>query len=107
MSLFTIASGKITCRQCRAKSKRTGVQCRAPAMRGMEVCRFHGGLSTGPTTAEGRDRCAKARTIHGNESRKSRADLSAGLAYIASLEMLARSIGMITGPKPLGRRPKK
>jgi hypothetical protein len=33
--------------------------------------------------------------------------LSAGLAYIASLEMLARSIGMITGPKPLGRRPKK
>jgi hypothetical protein len=76
-------------------------------MRGMEVCRFHGGLSTGPTSTEGRNRCAKARTVQGNETRKSRADLSAGLAYIASLEMLARSIGMITGPKPRGRRPKK
>lgn len=106
MSIFTIAGGKIICRQCRAKSKRTQVQCQAPAMKGKEVCRFHGGLSTGPISIEGRNRCAQARTVHGNETRKSRADLSAGLAYIASLEMLARSIGMITGPKPQGRRPK-
>jgi len=107
MSLFSIAGGSIVCRQCRAKSKRTGLQCRAPAMRGMEVCRFHGGLSTGPTSTEGRIRCAQARTVHGNETRKSRAELSARIAYIASLEMLARSIGLIVGPKPRGRRPKK
>lgn len=107
MSLFIIAGGKITCRQCRAKSKRTQVQCQAPAMKGKEVCRFHGGLSTGPTSIEGRERCAQARTIHGNDTRKIRAELSAGLAYIASLELLARSIGMITAPKPRGRRPKK
>ena len=31
-------------------------------------CRFHGGLSTGPKTAEGRDRIRKARTIHGRYS---------------------------------------
>jgi hypothetical protein len=107
MSLFTIAGGKIICRQCRAKSKRTLVQCQAPAMKGKDVCRFHGGLSTGPTTIEGRERCAQARTVHGNDTRKSRAELSEGLACIASLELIARSIGMITGPKPRGRRPKK
>jgi len=107
MSLFSVAGGAIVCRQCRAKSKRTGVQCRAPAMRGMEVCRFHGGLSRGPTSIAGRIRCAQVRTLHGNETRQGRADLSARLALIASLEMLARSIGLITGPKPRGRRPKK
>ena len=107
MSLFSIAGGKIICRQCRAKSKRTQVQCQAPAMKGKEVCRFHGGLSTGPTSTEGRERCAQARTVHGNETRKSRAELSAGLAYIASLEMLARTIGLICSPKPRGRKPKK
>ena len=28
--------------RCRAKSKRSGLQCRAPAVRGHEVCRMHG-----------------------------------------------------------------
>jgi hypothetical protein len=107
MSLFSVAGGAIVCRQCRAKSKRTGLQCRAPAMRGMEVCRFHGGRSSGPVSIEGRIRCAQARTVHGFETRRGRAELSARIAYIASLEMLARSIGLITGPKPRGRRPKK
>ena len=30
-------------RQCSASSKRTGCRCRAPAMTGRTVCRFHGG----------------------------------------------------------------
>src|SRR5277367_6231353 len=28
--------------RCHAKSKRTGLPCRAPAVRGAEVCRMHG-----------------------------------------------------------------
>ena len=28
--------------RCRARSKRTRERCRAPAMRGWNVCRFHG-----------------------------------------------------------------
>ena len=28
--------------RCHAKSKRSGLQCRAPAVRGHEVCRMHG-----------------------------------------------------------------
>ena len=50
--------------RCRAKSKRSGLQCRAPAIRGREVCRMHGAgggapmgnknaLKQGEFTAEG------------------------------------------------------
>ena len=28
--------------RCRAKSKRSGLRCQAPAMRGHSVCRMHG-----------------------------------------------------------------
>jgi uncharacterized protein YjcR len=28
--------------RCRAKSKRSGLRCRAPAVRGYSVCRMHG-----------------------------------------------------------------
>jgi hypothetical protein len=28
--------------RCRAKSKRSGLQCQAPAVRGYAVCRMHG-----------------------------------------------------------------
>jgi glucans biosynthesis protein len=28
--------------RCHAKSKRSGLQCRAPAVRGHSVCRMHG-----------------------------------------------------------------
>jgi hypothetical protein len=43
---------------------RAGGCCRQPAMANGR-CRLHGGLSTGPRTAEGRARCARARRIHG------------------------------------------
>ena len=33
--------------RCHAKSKRSGFQCRAPAVRGSNVCRMHG-ASGGP-----------------------------------------------------------
>ena len=29
-------------RRCTARSKRTGQQCKGPAVRGWQVCRFHG-----------------------------------------------------------------
>jgi len=36
-------------RQCSARSKRTGCQCRAPALTGKRVCRFHGGRAGAPS----------------------------------------------------------
>lgn len=34
--------------RCHAKSKRSGLQCRAPAVRGHKVCRMHGASSGAP-----------------------------------------------------------
>ena len=58
--------------RCQAKSKRSQEQCKKAAIRGKQVCRTHGGLSTGPRTEQGRKRCAEARTIHGRETREMR-----------------------------------
>jgi hypothetical protein len=63
------AGGKIVCRRCNAMSKRTRLQCSAPAIQGKAKCKFHGGLSTGPTSVEGLARCAQAKTIHGHSTR--------------------------------------
>jgi glucans biosynthesis protein len=35
--------------RCKAKSKRTGKPCRAPAVRGFRVCRMHGARGGAPT----------------------------------------------------------
>jgi uncharacterized protein YjcR len=34
--------------RCHAKSKRSGLQCRAPAVRGYSVCRMHGAAGGAP-----------------------------------------------------------
>jgi hypothetical protein len=66
------AGGKIVTLRCQASSKRTRVQCAAPAMRGKVVCRFHGGKSTGAATPEGRVRQLVAITKGRHDSREER-----------------------------------
>lgn len=44
---------------CGARTRK-GMPCKAKALPGKTRCRFHGGLSTGPKTSEGRERIAKA-----------------------------------------------
>ena len=99
------AGNKIHCRRCQATSKRTRLQCGAPAMSGKNVCRFHGGRSTGPRTEAGKARIAAAMTVHGNSTRQARRELSEELAYLAMLEQTGRLVGLITGPRSRGRRP--
>ena len=102
------AGGRIKCRQCKARSKRTGAQCKAPAVIGKLVCRNHGGLSTGPRTEEGRKRCAEAKTIHSNETRAKRAERGRKSAELHWLVDLGNSIGLFLGKAALrGRPPKK
>lgn len=57
--------------QCTAQSKRSGKQCGNYSVKGKKVCKFHGGLSTGPKTEEGRQRIREARTKHGRYSSSS------------------------------------
>lgn len=104
MTLVT-AGGRITCLRCNAKSKRTGIQCRAPAAKGKTKCRFHGGASTGPKTQQGRQRCADAKTIHGNETRKARAACAESMRRLRALEDLGFALGILKGNRTRGRKP--
>lgn len=85
---MTLASGRIRCGRCQATSKRTKLQCGAPAVKGKRVCRFHGGKSTGPKTKEGRKRCGIAKTVHGGETRAIRAARPALMAELKVLEKI-------------------
>ena len=102
---FRTAGGRIACLQCNAKSKRTGIQCRAPAAKGKTKCRFHGGASTGPKTEQGRQRCAKAKTIHGNETRKARTKRAEAMRRLRVLEDLGHALGLMKGARTPGRKP--
>jgi DNA-binding XRE family transcriptional regulator len=51
-----VAHRRVTC----AARTRKGTPCRAKSEPGRRRCKFHGGMSTGPRTAEGRARIAEA-----------------------------------------------
>lgn len=97
--------GRVTCQRCQAKSKRTKLQCAAPALKGKRVCKTHGGRSTGPKTAAGRQRCSEAKTIHGRETREARTERSLASARLAVLEAVGFSIGLMSGGRTRGRPP--
>jgi hypothetical protein len=53
-------------KRCGARTKRNNHQpCRGPAMKNGR-CRLHGGLSTGPTTEQGKQKAAVANYKHGH-----------------------------------------
>ena len=97
--------GKIRCPQCQATSKRTRQQCKAPALKGKSVCRFHGGRSTGPKTPKGRHRCSEVKIVHGEQTSALRTERSYASARLAMLESIGWGLGMMTGPKTPGRKP--
>ena len=97
--------GRVNCQRCQAKSKRTKLQCAAPALKGKRVCKTHGGRSTGPKTEAGRQRCAEAKTIHGRETREARTDRSLSSARLAVLEAVGHKLGFMNGTRTRGRKP--
>jgi hypothetical protein len=97
--------GRVTCQRCQAKSKRTKLQCAAPALKGKRVCKTHGGRSTGPKTEAGRQRCAEAKTFHGNETREARNERSLASARLAVLESVGFEFGIIGGLRSRGPKP--
>ena len=97
--------GRVTCERCQARSKRTGLQCKAPAIFGKSKCRFHGGKSTGPKTPEGRQRCGQARTTHGQQTTSMRIERSLASARLAILEEVGHGLKMMSGPRTCGRKP--
>ena len=55
----------------------------------------------------GRQRPAKAKTIHGRETREARTERSLGLARLAELEAVGFSIGLMSWGRTRGRRPNR
>ena len=104
---YITLGGRVTCTQCNAKSKRTTLQCRNPAIEGQTKCQQHGGRSTGSRTPEGKTRQIAANTKHGNETRAIREERSAKLAELYELEMLGRELGLISGGKVGRKRAKR
>ena len=97
--------GRVTCKRCQAQSKRTGNQCRAPSVALKNVCRFHGGKSTGPTSEAGRQRCAQSRFVHGNETTSVRMERSIASAKLTLLESVGFEFGIMSGLKSRGPKP--
>lgn len=106
-AVLSTAGGKIQCLRCNARSKRTGQQCGRPALKSSKTqkCQFHGGRSTGPKTAKGRQRIADAQTIHGRETKVARQLRSRGSLRLAQLEDVMHVLGMTTAQRIRGRKP--
>ena len=89
-TLLTLG-GRVRCKRCQAKAKRTQLQCLLPAVTGKRVCRVHGGLSRGPATKEGRVRCGAAKLIHGRETRLIRTKRRQKLAELRLLAQMIKT----------------
>jgi hypothetical protein len=105
--LLTTANGRITCLRCTAKSSRTKIQCGKPALKSSKTqkCQFHGGRSTGPKTAEGRQRIADAQTVHGRDTKVARLERSRGSLRLTQLEDAMHVLGMSSAKRTRGRKP--
>jgi hypothetical protein len=66
-------------------------ECQAPAMPNGR-CRMHGGLSTGPRTAEGLERSRRARWRHGHYSAEAKAERHEARAAIRLLHKLLQAV---------------
>jgi hypothetical protein len=99
------AGEKIVCARCAAKSKRTGEQCKKPALRGKAVCDFHGGRSIGPKTQAGKDRHRAAVTKTGAYTKQAAEDRRSSKRVLHGLEDAMYVLNMTTMPRTRGRKP--
>ena len=102
--VLLLACGRIRCRRCSARSKRTKLRCGAPAMKGKRVCRTHGGKSTGPRTEQGKANSAKANLKHGKYTKQAQTEHSEASAQLSQLEDAMYLLGMSDAPRCTGRK---
>jgi hypothetical protein len=108
MHIFLLtAGGRIKCLRCTAKSKRTGLQCGAPALvlSKTQKCRIHGGKSTGPKTEAGIQKIREANITSGNETRAAREERSQKNLWFAQAEDVMQVLEMTASPRNRGRKP--
>ena len=70
---------------------RTGEPCKRRVVQGKRRCRIHGGLSTGPKTAEGRERIAEANRKRAESRKRNREErIRRGEIALAEIERRQR-----------------
>jgi hypothetical protein len=105
ISMLVTGGGKITCPRCTAMSKRSGEQCKKPAIRGKAVCDFHGGRSTGPKTEAGKARQRAAVLKSGYYTKEAMEDKARSVRVLHGLEDAMYVLNMTTMPRTRGRKP--
>ena len=86
--------------QCSAKSKRSQARCLNPCAFNCKVCRFHGARRKAPSGPD------HPLYIHGQATKEARAEHSKKMTEIRELEAIGFKIGMFTGTRFVGRKPK-
>jgi hypothetical protein len=106
-SLLVTGGGKITCLRCTAMSKRSGEQCKKPALKTSRThkCQFHGGRSTGPKTEAGKVRSATASITSGEFTMAARLEDERQKALNRVLEDAVFFLNMASAPRTRGRKP--
>jgi hypothetical protein len=105
--LLVTAGSKISCLRCTAMSKRSGEQCKKPALKASRTqkCEFHGGRSTGPKTAEGKTRQRAAVLKSGYYTKEVMEDKARSMRVLHGLEDAMYVLNMTTMPRTRGRKP--
>jgi hypothetical protein len=106
-SLLVTAGNRIICKRCTAKSKRSGEQCKKPALRSSKTqkCGHHGGRSTGPKTEAGKARQRAAVLKTGSYTKEAIEDKARSVRVLAGLEDAMYVLNMTTMPRKRGRKP--
>ena len=99
--LLVTCAGKISCNRCQGTSRRTKLQCGAPALKTSKTqkCKFHGGASTGPNSTEGRQRISASLLVHGRETNAARARRQLKTLELRQLEDIMALLVMVDGVK--------
>ncbi len=98
------AAGKIRCLRCIAKSTRTKLQCRKPALKlsRTQKCEFHGGR---PPSAATLLMLTKVNEIHGKATKATKQKYRDDSILIHELEDALYVLKMAEGPRTRGRKP--
>ena len=105
--ILITGGGQIFCRRCMAISKRSGEQCKKPALKTSRTqkCQFHGGRSTGPKTEAGKARQRASVITSGYHTKEAIEARARSARVLATLEDALYILGMTDAPRTRGRKP--
>lgn len=87
--------------RCHARAKSTQSQCQNPAAYGTSVCRLHGARHK-DTIKRG---VGHPNYTHGDRTLAAQHEASQTALRLREAELMARALGMLSGPRTRGRKP--